>query len=493
MDSSDAVILKALVNNNVKRYFETAKFEILNYAASGWLYNIAFDWEYLNENNQMLTPSLGKVKKIPRQALHETTHRPQKIEFSKIVKDLNKIHSPVERLKKLDQMNYQDDGNLLVDSFAKLKNMQLAKVQEISFKSGGLNIIIIGSGPCGLYLANALKFRLKEKINIVVIDNKCVGKHVKKPFSRRWLSHLPSKFFEPYFDANLYKLITGFGRNGFVGLPINVIEFLLFFSAKSLGVQFYFDHHFDFLMLNPDLVTFAVDASGGRLDNEFKTSNTSHQEIIELKHHFQDLDYAGVNQSINSPLVMYGKVDIKLKQLGSLYYPYVNEKPIVSYMVKLTSVPPKIKSNILDFIRKNNQKNQFYLWEGDLIDELNELLIIINLTEKEYLHISKQISKKLYLHDYIHICEQQRSQIGSELFEFLNTLDELDKKNKIYVEKPFVTKPSINLFPTTQTINDVHVYPVGDSLFKGNPKVGNALGSNLPIISDFVDYITRIL
>ena len=430
-------------------------------------------------------------EKIAKETFYRSTRRLQTIEFSKVIEDINKINSPLERLQKLEEIN--NDCSIVGDSFTKQKNIQLTTAQERSFKPGELNIIIIGSGPCGLYLANALKFSLRKKINILIIDNKCNEKHFKQPFSRRWLSHLPKEFFEPYFEPSFYELISGFGRNGFVGLPINIIELILFFSAKSLGVQFYFDRYFDLLKLNPDLITFAVDASGGRLDDELKTKNTYRQEIIELKHQFLDLGYAGVSQLSSSPIVEQGQVHIKLKELGRYYYPYLNENPIRLPMIKLTSIPLEVKSDVLDFIQKNNQKNQYYLWEGDLIDEINELLVIINLTENEYMQLINQITKTLLLHDFMRIFENQKSQITVELFTFLNKLDELDKKNQIYIEKPFVTKPSINLSPTTQNINGIHVYPFGDSLLTGNPKVGNALGSNLPFISDFVSYITRMI
>ena len=60
---------------------------------------------------------------------------------------------------------------------------------------------------------------------------------------------------------------------------------------------------------------------------------------------------------------------------------------------------------------------------------------------------------------------------------------------QIYMNSPFVSKPTVNLKPLDQRINGVEVYPVGDSLFQGNPKVGNGLGTHLRHIEKLVGTI----
>jgi len=65
-----------------------------------------------------------------------------------------------------------------------------------------------------------------------------------------------------------------------------------------------------------------------------------------------------------------------------------------------------------------------------------------------------------------------------------------NKDEQIYINPPFVSKPSINLKPLDQRINGLEVYPIGDSLFQGNPKVGNGLGTHLVNIIKLVEVIT---
>ena len=56
----------------------------------------------------------------------------------------------------------------------------------------------------------------------------------------------------------------------------------------------------------------------------------------------------------------------------------------------------------------------------------------------------------------------------------------------IKIHKPFRYEPYINLNAGSGFLNGRHVFPIGDSLFCGNPKVGNGLGLHLKFINSLV-------
>ena len=182
--------------------------------------------------------------------------------------------------------------------------MDLRGVQTTLFKKDRLNVVIIGAGPCGLYLSNALKYQLRHKINILVLDNHCNERHFKKPFSRRWLSDLPMKYFDKYFDSNIRKLANSFGKDGCIGLPINFIEVLLLMSAKELGVNFYFDQNLEYSVLNNSLVDLVFDASGGRMPSTKQGEPMEQEIIIQIPNISTNYNYAGIKnlpiKNINS-------------------------------------------------------------------------------------------------------------------------------------------------------------------------------------------------
>ena len=83
----------------------------------------------------------------------------------------------------------------------------------------------------------------------------------------------------------------------------------------------------------------------------------------------------------------------------------------------------------------------------------------------------------------------EKNSLGTDLLDLLK-ICAANKDEQIYINPPFVSKPSINLKPLDQRINGLEVYPIGDSLFQGNPKVGNGLGTHLVNIIKLVEVIT---
>ena len=65
----------------------------------------------------------------------------------------------------------------------------------------------------------------------------------------------------------------------------------------------------------------------------------------------------------------------------------------------------------------------------------------------------------------------------------LNKIKELDKNNLIEIEEPFSYLPYVNLNAENGYLNNKRIFPIGDSLFCGHPKVGNGLGNHFKFIN----------
>ena len=117
------------------------------------------------------------------------------------------------------------------------------------------------------------------------------------------------------------------------------------------------------------------------------------------------------------------------------------------------------------------------------------MLVLINLTIDEYNFLKWMVRNMQRLHlDLIERAIEKKT-IGTDLVDFLKICAS-NKDEKIYINPPFVSKPSVNLKLLDQRINGIELYPIGDSIFKGNPKVCNGLGTHLANIIKLVEVIT---
>ena len=101
-------------------------------------------------------------------------------------------------------------------------------------------IVIFGAGPCGLYMANILKSHYKDKIEILIIENRISEPHTKKIYSRKWLTNIPSSIFKG--DNQIKEILKDFGKENYIGCHINVFETLLYLSCRKMGVTFLFEN-----------------------------------------------------------------------------------------------------------------------------------------------------------------------------------------------------------------------------------------------------------
>ncbi len=479
------------LNNNINTFYTSLCSQIISSASAGWIYNIKFDHDFLVKSNIEVNyePKNKSTEDLqPFKTERRNINQYYDFDLSTLVSKLNEIGGIKEKFQILESLNCSENKILFTDSFSKDKIISLGGVQKILFKEDQLNVIIIGAGPCGLYLSNALKHQLRHNINILVLDNHCNESHLKKPFSRRWLSHLQMSYFDKYFDSNMKKLANNFGKDGCIGLPINVIEVLLLISAKELGVNFYFDQKFDFLELNNSMVDLVFDASGGKILKTRQGAPPEQEITIQIQNIDMNYNHAGIKNQAFKTVNLNKKILITLKEDGYYHYPHFHDNSLFIRMIKLTQVPISLYSTLMKFVQNINN-NRFYIWTGKLVDEINEMLVLINLNIGEYNFLRRMVRNIQKLNMFLVEKIIEKNVIGTDLVDFLK-ICAANEDEQIYINPPFVSKPSVNLKPLDQRINGIDVYPIGDSLFKGNPKVGNGLGTHLVNINKLVEVIT---
>ena len=473
------------LKDHINTFYTGLRSEVLNAAAKGWLYDLKFDQNFLARNEEINLHT--KINNSKNASSYKSQKQNSAFKLETIAAKLNEIEDLGDKFHTLDCLNTSESKLLFADSFSESNSYDFQDIQNSAFKKNKLNVVIIGAGPCGLYLSNALKYQLTNKINILVLDNHCDERHFKKPFSRRWLTHLPMKYFEEYFDDDVGKLAGGFGTDGYIGLPINLIETLLLISSKKNGVKFYFDHNFDYSDFNNSLVDLIFDASGGRMQNINQKMPSERDIEIEIPNVDMNFGYAGTKNLPIKNLNSNGNFSISLKEDGYYHYPHFNENRIFKRMMKLTHVPISMHPNLMEFVRSLNN-NRFYIWKGMLASEINQLLVIINLTITEYNYLKPIISDMQLLNIDLVGKALASGNLGSDLMDFFK-LCAANHDGQICMNSPFVSMPMVNLTPLDKRINGVEVYPVGDSLFQGNPKVGNGLGRHLNHIKKLVSTI----
>ena len=287
------------------------------------------------------------------------------------------------------------------------------------------------------------------------------------------------------------KLVRSFGKNGRNGLPINLIETLLLISSKQNGVKFYFDEKFNFSLLNNCLVDLVFDASGGRIPNTKQKTLVEPEIKVETPNHKFICNHVGMKNLPKKNMNSKGNFSLTLKENGYYYYPYLNETQLSFPMMKLTQVPTSLHSVLMKFVQTMDN-NRFYIWKGKLADEINELLVIINLTTAEYNYLKPMIDDRQKLSSNIVEKAFESKKLGTDLVDFLK-LCAANHDEQIYINPPYVSQPAVNLKPLDQKINKIEVYPVGDSLFTGNPKVGNGLMNHLSRIAKLVRTIENAI
>lgn len=160
-------------------------------------------------------------------------------------------------------------------------------------KSEKINIMIVGAGPVGLFLACYLfnyynkSFGLNNypKVNIIILDNRIVEPGIRKPYTR----HRPFAFNSGFFSQIIPRIYGWDGRNpNILFMNIYILEYVLFTKAYyEYAIPFIFeDIKWDDIKsyIKKGNIDVMFDCTGGNLNPPiFKDVNTEWLDKMNIK------------------------------------------------------------------------------------------------------------------------------------------------------------------------------------------------------------------
>ena len=487
-----------LFNSTLSLFYKKKLETIINYASIGWIYSVSIDHIYFEDNKKInkleistkdnnSKDNISIIKKDLTLNYNEDSEN--KNLLAKFLADKDEISV----YKKLQQLTKQNNSVLTKDSFYSFSGIDFLEAQIQTFRNNTINVLIIGAGFTGLYLANVLKFFFGSKISILLVDNRCVRKNLRTKFDRNWLTNVNHKNFAKNLDPEIKDLLGSFGIDGQVGLPLNIIESILKLSCISKGTKFFYSPNYNFKKFCNKNIDTIFDATGGRLGNNFSLEENKEKTNYNLsipRGRNLEINIPGINQNKKFLDPNLNDLNFTLRPSGRIYHPYFKGIKIQNHMIKLTNIQPEYSRKILYFLKKENYDNIFYLWNGELKKQINEALLFINISFEEKKLLAKIIDKSLELRKfYVKYCDEINlfDQRIDKLFKLLLSMKICD----ILIHKPFTYEPHINLNNSINDINEVQVFPIGDSLFSGNPKAGNGLSFHIKFINELVEELSN--
>jgi hypothetical protein len=160
-----------------------------------------------------------------------------------------------------------------------------------------LNVLIVGAGPNGLFLANYINQLYNHNysnfhVNILVLDNRIASETIRMPYNRNRVFQIGSR----YLDIVLPNIYCKTDRkNSRLDIPIKYLEFLLYLKTFQEEIPLFFTNKYEkwsdiqklMKMLDIDIL---YDSSGGRIDGiKLKPDEQMIKEIDmkSEKYHFE--------------------------------------------------------------------------------------------------------------------------------------------------------------------------------------------------------------
>ena len=469
----DDILQKYSTTIAIQNFYKNQKKNIIAEAALGWFFTCSFDPSFMSEPLPSNSTKQGIKKTAEEIVSINTAHSESKMDANQTIDHLRRHKNIGDKFKKLKLLINPNNFNLTSDSFYQDLDATILAAQKQTFTHDAFNVAIIGAGATGLFLANILKSVLGEQANILVLDNRSNEENTRKIFSRNWLTHIPSLILQRFTPPNVQELFTCFGKDGMIGL-------------KNQGVKFYFSPDLDLKQLSDTAINCFFDATSGQLIGS--SYNSAEHPNVSMQYSKRNLQFSGsgIKQLHNFPNSEVSYTEIMLKYSEPFHYPFYENSKIYTNMFKLTGIPVSIIQRIHTFIEPLNALNRFFVWEGTLNNEINEGLMLINLTIKEHQILKSQNQTPKKLKSFLESNANILSSLDRDIISVLRVLGELDIGNKICFEPPFSYFPHINLEAHTGRFNGKPIFPIGDSLFSGNPKVGNGLGTHLSFLNDLL-------
>lgn len=469
----------------LNEYFRKTKKPLIG-AAKGWQYASILDKDFLAE--RQLPDSEHRHRDI--ESMPALSVEPRSA--ADILNHVATLNTPQSALNYLRNLSSHRSSLMNEDDFRGEKDQIIQSFLEASDEQSS-SIAIIGAGPIGLLLAHALTLNLARKVEVLVIENRIHEQGWKKEYNRDWLTHILKSHFFGIVDERILTVFNCIGAGEYIGAPLNIAENLLFLGARSSGVRFMFRDDINVNNLGARHFDCIFDTTGGRIQweeiNEFHYKTDNEPGTLRLKLPATDNYGAGFKHFGITNSDPTGELIVELNRKQQYLYPSIGGAEIRVPMIKITRVPLDAAEGILNIVKGMNGDSKFYVWPGKLKPEVNEALILINVSWDVHRFLSNRISTSSKLSIVGPALLDQLEGKDHRLFLLLtNILD--STKSACNIEAPFVYEPRLrsNLAGEAD-LNGTPLYWVGDSLFNGHPKAGNGLSTNLEIVRNLHDII----
>jgi hypothetical protein len=366
--------------------------------------------EKFNEDNTSDRKGSSKIEYIPQidiQIKNSNISKSSKQVLSKekieeILRLLN-VNTPWKKIEaKLNRLERYNLPSTITDLKGYLKSVK---------NDNRLNIMIVGAGPMGLFLANYIHEYynrsniLRTRVNILVIENRIEKELRGKPYSRNRRFCFGSKYL-----SIIFKKMFCYNRNyNSHCVSIKHLENMLYIKAYFNKIPIYYTKKYekwkDLLKIAKNRFNFIFDCTGGRL----------HPNIIKPDAKWlNDLDI--VKETKNYEIIAYPKqniVKVNYKKMFPkyLYYSNIefynrNKKYITSDLYNITdletlgylekfnglTVKKNIFSSLIRGIKDDTLRNRY----GRLSSKIYTVkLSLFTPNIRHVLQVSKIINKDL--------------------------------------------------------------------------------------------------
>ncbi len=463
-------------------------------AAEGWLYACTIDESFIQpECGIELLRREASVAPLIAQTAHGADVSDTLTEAELELSSLLRIDCIEERWRTAMQWVESTDPLLVHDDFFDITEAHLQQALVDSQSGAGLNVVILGGGCVGLSLANALKRSWGSNARILVIESRVHATHVKRPYERQWLTQLGSGIFQGVVDPQVTKIADSFGQYGYLGCTLALLETLLLISCRKMGVKFLFQENYDLSFVEKANTRLVFDATGGRLTEKRSAEirEPAPTAIRRITFPVRKAYGLGFRPFGITHIKDTQELEMALWADGRHIAPAYGDKLVQVPMMKLINIPIALKKELKRQLSAVNHDGIFYCWEGKLKSQINSLMLFVNLDAESLRVLSSTIDSSMSLAEFTLDHASALSALDERVVQVFKMLaEDAAHARRIKLEAPFLYAPSIlNEAVPFSKVGNIPLIPIGDSTFKGNPKVGNGLGFHLKTISKINDIL----
>ncbi len=287
------------------------------------------------------------------------------VEMNKLLKEINNILNFNKILNLVSYMsqfiiksNISDSSNAEDKIYDKIKNKD----------DNTINVMIIGSGPVGLFIACYLSIYYNQtqmtnfpNVNIIMYDSRIEKPGFRKPYNRQRIFSTNSKYLNMIIPKLFCWKNDNKNEDNYINVNIFILEYILFTIANKYKIpMIYKDYTWDDYkdIINKGKFDVVFDCTGGRLNSDIikiTKKDTEWLNNIKLKGMNRKLD---IDIEKNLVLLQNDSKHIDNYFYGSLILHSTNNNKLIFHKNFDIDI-----NNKHDLFYLNNVKNKYYKYE----------------------------------------------------------------------------------------------------------------------------------